>query len=190
LATSLAPWVVGPTSQTACRLPRSPPRLRLAGISSTNANSGNTVFWFWQQQSRSSGAPDDCLRPDPSACFAGAADLQGASKRVSGSGLSARRDPAAEPGPRSRFLSFARVRQLPPMVAVAAQIVHFLPQLVPVRGRVSEALSQFQHLSLERRDLKGQFVSRVSRRFHRGVPNSWDAAGAASDRRLRSRCPS
>jgi hypothetical protein len=47
------------------------------------------------------GAPDGCLRPDPSARFAEAADLQGASERVSESDLSARRDPAAEPGPRS-----------------------------------------------------------------------------------------
>jgi hypothetical protein len=71
------------------------------------------------------------------------------------------------------------------MVAVAAQIVHFLPQLVPIRGRVSEALSQFHHLSLQHRELKGRFVSCVSRRFRRGVPK-WDGDGAASDRRLRS----
>jgi hypothetical protein len=73
------------------------------------------------------------------------------------------------------------------MVAVAAQIVHFLPQLVAVRRHFGEALSQSQHLGLQRRELESQFVSAVTCRFRRDVPNSGDAAGAASDRRLHRR---
>jgi hypothetical protein len=72
------------------------------------------------------------------------------------------------------------------MVAVAAQIVHFLPQRVAVRLHFGEVLSQFKDLSLQHGELEAQFVSR---RFHCGVPNSWYAAGAASDRRLHRRGP-
>jgi hypothetical protein len=102
-------------------------------------------------------------------------------------GLSARGS-AAKPGFLSRpfRLWLALLRQLPPMVAVAAQIVHFLPQRVAVRLHFGEVLSQFKDLSLQHGELEAQFVSR---RFHCGVPNSWYAAGAASDRRLHRRGP-
>ena len=66
----------------------------------------------------------------------------------------------------------------------------FPPQRVAVRLHFGEALSQSQHLSLQHRELQGVFVSAVACRFHRDVPNSWDAAEAASDRCLYRRGPS
>ena len=47
------------------------------------------------------------------------------------------------------------------MVAVTAQIVHFLPKLVPVRADLNKELAQSKHLRLQYREFQGQFVSRV-----------------------------
>jgi hypothetical protein len=42
------------------------------------------------------------------------------------------------------------------MIAVAAQVVHFFPQLVTVGIHFGEALSQAQRLSPQHRELEGQ----------------------------------
>ena len=47
------------------------------------------------------------------------------------------------------------------MVAVTAQIVHFLPKLVPVRADLSKELAQSKRLRLQYREFQGQFVRRV-----------------------------
>ena len=44
------------------------------------------------------------------------------------------------------------------MIAVAAEIVRFLPQLVPVRFHFGKGLPQPQQLSLQHRELEGVFV--------------------------------
>jgi hypothetical protein len=104
--------------------------------------------------------------------------------------LIACRGSSAKPAPPSHSLRSGLLRQLLPTVTVAAQIVHFPPKLVSIRVHLGEALAQSQHLGLQRRGLKRQFVSCVSRRFRCAVPIIRDAAGAASYGCLRRRGPS
>jgi hypothetical protein len=57
------------------------------------------------------------------------------------------------------------------MVALATQIVHFLPQIGAFRSHLGEALAQAQNLRLQRRAFKGQFFARFSRRLHGAEPS-------------------
>jgi hypothetical protein len=51
------------------------------------------------------------------------------------------------------------------MVAVAAQIVHFPPQILMVRLNLGEPMAQAQDFRFQYRDLQGQFVASIPRRL-------------------------
>ena len=80
-------------------------------------------------------------------------------QRVSRPGLSACGGSTAKPAPLSRRRRGRRpglLRQLLPMVAIAAQAADFLAKLVPVRGHLGKELAQACELRLQDRQLEGQ----------------------------------
>jgi hypothetical protein len=91
--------------------------------------------------------------------------------------------PAAKPRPSSRAFRSGLFRQLLQTIAVMAQVVDFLPQLVAVRPYFSKELAQTQDLRLQYGKFEGQFVSRPRCRFRFDIPAIRNIVPPTPDRR-------